>query len=639
MFAFLAPVFETGVVQEFAAQPIDTLLIKILLSVGWIPILFVFIWAAAQIWMATRQGIYSSKLKWIVLAIDVPRMTEQSPKAMENVFSTLLGAKSSIMWKEKWLQGKFQPSFSFEIVSNGGFIQFYVRTLERFRDIVEAGIYAQYPDAEIMEVEDYVDTVPSNYPNDDYDMWGTELTLKKPEYFPIRTYPEFEHSLTQELKDPLGVILEQMGRMVSGEHMWIQIVARAGSQDWKDAGEKFVNKVYGIEETAKPGFISSVITAILWLPSEVIAGVTGFSFLGALGMGGSSVAEDGEADPFKAFRLSVTEKKQAELVADKSAKLGMKCKFRILYFGKHEVYKKAFRTAIIKGMFQQFTHQNTNGFGLVGSQTPKDDYFWMLWTYHHKQSRLTRAYKGRSYGVGAEPVALNTEELATIYHFPAINIKAPLVKKTEARKAEPPTNLPIAVVGEVDLPGGPTQKAHEAVITEDSPFTEPIITPEFTEPVVPVVQSPTHTEAEHVAQQVEPIPEEVPAPVPQPSAHIEPTPVPQPLVAYIEPAPVLQPSIQTKPAPVPQPLVAHAPTTSSHPAISQTATTHSTKAEPPLNLPIEKPAQAAPPVVKHKIPDAMRVLLEPGVQLEDVGLAQRIPENNEDEGVPKNLPI
>ena len=62
------------------------------------------------------------------------------------------------------------------------------------------------------------------------------------------------------------------------------------------------------------------------------------------------------------------------------------------------------------------------------------------------------AFKGRSWGIGATPIVLNSEELATIWHFPAITIKAPLVKKSESKRGEPPVGLPITY-GEQTLPG------------------------------------------------------------------------------------------------------------------------------------------------------------------------------------------
>ena len=93
--------------------------------------------------------------------------------------------------------------------------------------------------------------------------------------------------------------------------------------------------------------------------------------------------------------------------------------------------------------FNQFSNLNLNKFTLYIPQVPKDDYFWMRWVYTKKQHRLMTGYQKRSWGIGANPIFLNVEELATIWHFPPISIKAPLVKKSESKRAEPPSGLPI----------------------------------------------------------------------------------------------------------------------------------------------------------------------------------------------------
>ena len=199
--------------SPFLNQPIDVVLFKILVWFAWISIAIVLVWGFIKVYQAYKQGQYVSRLRYVLLAIDVPSATEQSPKALEHLFSNLIGSKSSITWKEKWIMGKMHPKFAFEIVSTEGYIQFYVRTQTRFRDTIEAGIYAHYPDAEIVEVEDYVHALPDKFPNDDYEMWGSELVLSKPEIFPIRTYVDFEDRMTQEIKDPLAQTLETMSKM------------------------------------------------------------------------------------------------------------------------------------------------------------------------------------------------------------------------------------------------------------------------------------------------------------------------------------------------------------------------------------------------------------------------------------------
>ena len=93
---------------------------------------------------------------------------------------------------EKYYKGHYQRWFSFEIVSIDGYIQFIIRTEKKFRDLVESAIYAQYPEAEITEVDDYTKGFPDTFPNDTHDLWGTEWTLVEDNEYPIRTYQDFE---------------------------------------------------------------------------------------------------------------------------------------------------------------------------------------------------------------------------------------------------------------------------------------------------------------------------------------------------------------------------------------------------------------------------------------------------------------
>ncbi|MBI5731892.1 MAG: hypothetical protein HY982_00850 [Candidatus Magasanikbacteria bacterium] len=37
---------------------------------------------------------------------------------------------------------------------------------------------------------------------------------------------------------------------------------------------------------------------------------------------------------------------------------------------------------------------------------------------------------------------LNTEELATVFHFPIVTVESPLLRRLETRKGEPPANIP-----------------------------------------------------------------------------------------------------------------------------------------------------------------------------------------------------
>lgn len=202
-----------AVEQYLAVTSFYEMMSHALLVFGWIPIFGVLIWGFTQVWVDYKQGQYLNHIDWVLLNISVPQGSINTPKGMENFFNNIAGSKSAITWKEAHLLGKFQAFFSFEIVGSEGDVKFYIRAPEKYRDLVEAALYAQYPEAQIVEVEDYVDKVPDKYPNDTHKVFGSEMKLAKPSYYPIRTYPSFEHLGEKDMrfKDPLLNVIEIMG--------------------------------------------------------------------------------------------------------------------------------------------------------------------------------------------------------------------------------------------------------------------------------------------------------------------------------------------------------------------------------------------------------------------------------------------
>ena len=472
----MLPLFAIPIVQttasmaptagSFFSRPIDIILYDILVWFGWIPIALTIAWGIVQMWQNSRQGKYAGTLKYIVLAIDVPSMTEQSPKALENLFSNLYGAKSSLTWKETWIIGKFQPTFSFEIISTEGYIQFLVRTQTRFRDMIEAGIYAQYPDAEMAEVEDYTQFFPTQFPDETYDMWGGEFSLEKDYIYPIRTYVDFEDRMTGEIKDPLGHTLEQFAKMRPGEHMWMQVLVQPRDNDWSKRGVKRLNELYGKKEKVKKSFIVSAIESFIAWPLGLLDTVMETELASLFGLG----EEEVKKEPYTLLPLQET--KEADALYSKLTKVGMGVKIRILYVAKKNAYVKVERTGIVKGILNQYANLALNKFSLHIPSVPKDDYFWMKWSYAAKQRNLMTAYKKRSWSIGADHIFLNVEEIASLWHFPTISIKAPLVKKSEARRGEPPVGLPVTFLENTLAGFDKTESDFPFGTSDDVPYPE-----------------------------------------------------------------------------------------------------------------------------------------------------------------------
>ena len=176
--------------QFFNATPAD-MAWQFFVNVGWMMIAVVFLFGVREIYLMYIQNKFAATLKNIILAIDIPKGNEQSPKAVENLFTYLGGAHGSISFWEKWFEGKFQQSFSFEIISLEGYTQFLIRTPAESQSLIESAVYSQYPDAEISEIDDYTSGMPNKFPDEEWDIWGAEFVQGAPEAYPIKLYQEF----------------------------------------------------------------------------------------------------------------------------------------------------------------------------------------------------------------------------------------------------------------------------------------------------------------------------------------------------------------------------------------------------------------------------------------------------------------
>ena len=371
-----------------------------------------------------------------MLAIDVPKSNENGPLVAENIFSHLAGGHGTTTLYQRYWQGKSQLAVSLEIVSIGGYIQFIIRCPKDWRDMVEASVYGQYPDAEITEIDDYVQSVPQRWPHPEYTFFGLEYKLHKHEVYPIRTYLEFEDKLVGEFRDPMAALLESMSKISPGEQIWIQFVLTPINDKWKDAGDKIINKLVSRKEKKK----ETIFDKILAVPFTVLSTFSDFVFGAA--EGGSDKKDEGP--PTMMMHMTPGEKDVVAAIERKISKIGFRTKFRIMYIAKNEVYHKARGIGAVIGATKQFNTINLNRFSIQKKIWTIAYYGPVKWRVAQRQNKIMRAYRVRSDSRGAGPgFVLNIEELASLWHFPVILVKAPLVRKTEAKRAEPPFSLPV----------------------------------------------------------------------------------------------------------------------------------------------------------------------------------------------------
>ncbi len=391
-----------------------------------------------RLWWLMRlyglQAKYAKSVTYTMLAIDIPKASEQTPKAMEQVFATISGAHADVNKKEKYLKGIFQLSFSFEIISIDGYIQFLIRTPSVFRDLVEGAIYAHYPDAEITEVFDYTTDIPKTFPNDRFNLWGSEVETIGNEALPIRTYESFEDKMTQELKDPLAGVLETMSRIHKGEQVWLQIIVHPTDTSWAKKAMAYAHKLAGKKTESSGG--KSWYTPLLNFLHTMFD-----DFISWMPVAKAEAKKDNGLD-FKVLNLTPGERATIEAVERKASKIGFICKIRLMYLSPHDQFSGKRVVSSVFGGLKQFGDLSSNALRPNKRTKTQVVYFRPEQRTNARRTRIMANYKARSWYDGSKYFILNTEELATLYHFPSISVTTPYLKRTDAKKSDAPSQIP-----------------------------------------------------------------------------------------------------------------------------------------------------------------------------------------------------
>ena len=406
---------------------------------AWVLFAFITITQGYRYWLIRQQTKWFRSHKFIMLAVDIPKDTEQTPKAVEQLFATVSGAHAPLNKLEIYMEGKFQLSFSFEIVSIDGYVQFLIRTPSQYRDVIESSIYSQYPDAEITEVDDYVDWAPEKYPDDNYNTWGTEIIPVAKEYLPFRTYPLFEDKVSGEYKDPLASLLETMSKIKVGEQVWLQILVKPTAFEWVKRSQEAAFKIAG---KAAPQKVSRANKLIDW-------GLDKFDKTGEAIYPLWAEAKDKRDElPSMMLHLTPGEKNTIEAIENKASKMGFDCKIRLVYLSPKGQFAPARVVSSVFGSIKQFASLDLNSF-YPDPKTKTTTNYWMTkYRNNVRRGKIVKNYKSRSGIRGHSYFILNTEELASLWHFPGREIRTPLLQRTETKKSEPPAALPIQPRGE-----------------------------------------------------------------------------------------------------------------------------------------------------------------------------------------------
>jgi len=316
------------------------------------------------VWTLFRfRGREEASIDSALLQVSVPRGNEIKIDAMEQLFASLSSIKKG-GWKQKF---SFQPTVSFEIVAKSEDIKFYVWTPKKLQDLIEKQIHGAYPDAEIVEVQEY------NIFSEEGKVAYKSLQLKKSNFYPIKNFKDLP-------TDPLASLTSALAKMGEKEAAAIQILISPADSSWQGEGSSFVS------QTKKQ-----------------------------------------ESDPEKA--KYATGAKTLEAVEAKIAKPGFETSIRIVCVAPIVDTARA-HLENISGAFEQLSGE----FNGLGTRKIRSKGAFM--------EDFIYRYQPMFHLMGSRPSILNSEELATVFHFPNKSVTTPHIHWIYSKTAPAPSEIP-----------------------------------------------------------------------------------------------------------------------------------------------------------------------------------------------------
>ncbi len=297
---------------------------------------------------------------------------------------------------------KVHEKVSFEIVVKDGVISFYVAIPNNLVNYLLQQMRASYKNIELEEVEDYNIFSPKCH------IKGTYIKQAKSFYLPIKTYQNFE-------SDPMEGLNNILSRIGKDERAVIQFTVRSAPKIWHMAAKNAVSKIkrgeelYGKDEKKAWKILKSI-------GSEIKDSMTSKSKDDPLA---------GKKDDDKPLRLTPKEEEMAKIIEEKNSKAGLEVNIKVLVVGPN-------RQSInlhFENIVNSFSKYNIYEYGnsMVASPDKIDNII---------KSIIFRNFNEKKKSI------FNTEEMASLFHFPLPTTTTPNIRWLTSRKAPAPVNMP-----------------------------------------------------------------------------------------------------------------------------------------------------------------------------------------------------
>ncbi len=314
---------------------------------------------------------------------------------------------------------KKQIAFSFEITKVGNRIRFFIISPKKYANFLSNQIYAHYNDVEIIEVGDYLETIP----NSKISVW--KVNLKKHYLFPIKSFTELQEEASKDMVDPFSSITSALSRTWKYTLNTFQInFTPANNKTWK----KWLDRTIKVLLSNYPAFLKKILLnpkfiylKILFFPLILI-----FKLIALiLPNSGDSSAEE-ETDDKKEEVTQVGDQEVAipQQIKNKIVLEWYNTSINVIHAWEDPVEARASIKEIYSTL-HIFSNFWWNSFSLEWISRSSDD---------------IRSVKDRTV---SDTSILSTNELSWLVHLPTSYVKTPQINWVSARAFEPPSNLPI----------------------------------------------------------------------------------------------------------------------------------------------------------------------------------------------------
>ena len=356
------------------------------------------------IFFLRKKSNYNRTLDLVFLRVTLPKKnsdldekkeTTKDFKEMVALMEQLLSSLKSIYSHKIMKKILGQDLISFEYIAHEQEIFFYIVCPKNYQKLIEKQINWFYTDAIIEETRE-INIFEWRKHNA-----STYLYSKKPFYYPIKTYQKLE-------SDPINNITNAFSKLEEDASAVVQILLKPIDDDWQNKCAKASTKIM---RWRTPYFTLNPIKIIGW-------------FIDAMFSGG-----DDKSDASGDNNTSALTQERAKTVDEKWDKTWYKSVIRVITTGNDSHMVNVELKNIISS-FTQFSYPDFNKFSS---------------TLRHNKQKIVKDYIYRYFKspFWIKKMLLNTEEIASLFHFPHIKYnKVAEIKWQNFKIVKAPTNIP-----------------------------------------------------------------------------------------------------------------------------------------------------------------------------------------------------